>query len=444
MNKQPAELRVVVGLGKTGLSCVRYLVQQGFGVVVVDSRLNPPCMQILQQAFPQVKVYLGGFYPEILEQAAEIILSPGISMHEPEIQKIVQKGVRIIGDIELLVREVDAPIVAITGSNGKSTVTTLVGKMAEAAGIKVKVGGNLGIPVLDLLDQTTQLYVLELSSFQLETTCSLYSAAAVVLNISSDHMDRYSDFKEYLKTKQRIYLNSQIAVVNRDNPLTSVDAKLPKRIISFGLSEPNGKNFGIIGDSIVFEKQKLFPTNELKINGMHNVSNVLAALSLGTAIQLPFDAMLKAVREFCGLPHRCQWVTDINGVHWYNDSKGTNVGATKSAIEGLGVSSNGKIVLIAGGIGKGADFTDLYPAVEKYVRAIVLIGRDAKIIAQALANTSKILFAASMADAVAICKREALSGDAVLLSPACASFDMFNNFEHRGEVFMQEVRKNKG
>ncbi|MEI8054883.1 MAG: UDP-N-acetylmuramoyl-L-alanine--D-glutamate ligase [bacterium] len=441
MIKTNSHFKVIVGLGKTGLSCVRYLARQGFKIAVVDSRASPPELEHLRQNFPEVQVHLGGFDTAILAQADELIISPGVSLREPAIAACIQRGVKAIGDITLFARAATAPIIAITGSNGKSTVTSIVGLMAEAAGKKVKVGGNLGVPALDLLDPEAELYVLELSSFQLETTYSLKPTAATVLNISEDHMDRYHSQNEYLAAKQRIYSNCQTAIINRDEPLSYANVSLPKKVISFGADKPAGNNFGIADNHLVYGTKNLLLIAELKIKGLHNIANALASLALGIAVNLPPAAMLKTLREFPGLPHRCQWVANINNVGWYNDSKGTNVGATKSAIEGLGSGSQGKIVLIIGGIGKDADFSELCDAVAKYARAVILIGKDACLIEQALLGTSKMLRAISMAEAVTVCMREALPGDTVLLSPAAASFDMFNNFEHRGEVFMAEVKK---
>jgi len=441
MIKTNSHFKVVVGLGKTGLSCVRYLVKQGFKVAVIDSRMSPPGLEDLRQNFPEVQVHLGSFDAEILAQADELIVSPGVSLREPAIATCVQHGIKAIGDIELFARAAAAPIIAITGSNGKSTVTSLVGLMTEAAGKKVKVGGNLGVPALDLLNPEVELYVLELSSFQLETTYSLKPAAAVVLNISADHMDRYRNLDEYLTAKQHIYSDCQAAIINRDAPLSYANVSLPKKVISFGTDAPTENNFGIADNYLVYGTEKLLSIAELKIKGLHNVANALASLALGAAVNLPLAAMLQTLREFPGLPHRCQWIANINNVDWYNDSKGTNVGATKSAIEGLGSGSRGKIVLIVGGIGKDADFSELCDVVAKYARTVVLIGKDAFLIEQALLGTSKMIHAMSMAEAASVCVREALPGDAVLLSPAAASFDMFNNFEHRGNVFIEEVKK---
>ena len=431
MAKYNSNLKIIVGLGKTGMSCVRYLAKQGFNLAVVDSRVDPPGLAELRQNFPDIQVYLGGFDEDILSQANELIISPGVALSEPAIAACLKRGIKAIGDIELFARATKTPIVAITGSNGKSTVTSIVGAMVEAAGIKVGVGGNLGKPALDLLSEEADFYVLELSSFQLETTKSLQAEAAVVLNISSDHMDRYRDLAEYLTAKQRIYSGCRAAVINRDDPLSYDNVVLPQKTISFGVDD----------GYLMYGNEKLLLADELKIKGRHNAVNALAALALGKAINLPLSAMIKALRDFPGLPHRCQWIAKINNIDWYNDSKGTNVGATGSAIEGLGAERKGKIILIAGGIAKDKDFSLLHDPVARYARAVVLIGKDAELIERALTGASKILHASSMADAVAISNREALSGDAVLLSPACTSFDMFNNFEHRGEVFAMEVKK---
>ena len=402
-------MKVIIGLGKTGLSCVRYLLKKDTNIAVVDNRFDPPCLAELKNSFPNVPVYLGGFHEEILSKADEIIISPGVSA------KQIKNGKPIIGDIELFCRAAKAPIIAITGSNGKSTVTALVGEMAKCAGLKVKVGGNLGPPALDLLtDLKPDLYVLELSSFQLETTYSLKAKAAVVLNISPDHMDRYENIAEYTAAKMRIYNNCEVKIIPEQNA------------------------FKIRDNYLTYNNQKLLAIDELKITGQHQISNCLIALALGQAVNLPMPAMVKALREFKGLPHRCQWVAKINNVNYYNDSKGTNIAATKAAIEGLGPM--GPIVLIAGGQGKGADFSLLFPAVKKHVRALILIGEDADKLKTALTGACTIKMCSTMQDAVATAQQSAQPGDIVLLSPACASFDMFDNFEQRGNVFMNAVR----
>jgi len=432
---------LIFGLGKTGMSCVRHLVHKNYNLAVIDSRTTPPYLEELRRDFPNIPVFLGSFEQPLNDKAEEIILSPGISLQEPAIIKARAGGVSISGDIELFARHATAPIVAITGSNGKSTVTTLVGAMAKNAGIQVKVGGNLGTPVLDLLDEQAELYVLELSSFQLETTLSLKTKASVVLNITEDHMDRYCNFDEYLFAKQRIYQNCATAIINRDDPLSYSNIKLPKKVISFGLND--NKDFNINNGYLNHANKNLLKINELKIKGLHQVANALSALALGTAISLPEEIMIKTLREFPGLPHRCQWVAKINDVDWYNDSKGTNVGASCAAIEGLGKEIKGQIILIAGGLGKGADFTPLQKPLKKYARAVILIGKDAPKIAAALNNCVPIIHAHSLENAVDLAQQNATPHDLVLLSPACASFDMFDNFEHRGNEFTKEVLKRK-
>lgn len=440
MTQNDTNLKVVIGLGKTGVACVNYLCEQGFNVAVIDSRIAPPGLETIRQKYPQMLMHLGDFAASFLSDAAELIVSPGVSLQEPHIQKAIQRGVPAIGDIEIFAQQAKAPIVAITGSNGKSTVTTLVGAMAKTAGIIAQVGGNLGTPALDLLDPAAELYVVELSSFQLETTHSLKPVAATVLNICEDHMDRYTNLQDYVAAKQNIYRNCQIAVINHDDPVSFQGVALPPKVIDFGVHSKDGI-FSADNGFIKHANKNLLLINDLKIKGLHQVANALAALSLGTAINLPLEAMLETLRTFGGLPHRCQWVRTLHNVNWYNDSKGTNVGATKAAIEGLGAEIHGKIVLIAGGLSKDADFSLLRETVSKYVRTLILIGKDAKLIATALANTTKIVFASSMQQAVAFAAENAVPYDAVLLSPACASFDMFKDFEHRGRVFIEEVSK---
>jgi UDP-N-acetylmuramoylalanine--D-glutamate ligase len=438
-------MNIVIGLGKTGFSCVNYLVKRGIEVTVIDSRTEPPELNRLKKTFPQVPVYLGSFMPEILSQADELILSPGISLHTPEIFAQTKIGKSIIGDIELFTRHTKAPIVAITGSNGKSTVTTLVGEMAKNAGIIVGVGGNLGTPALDLITTPEpKLYVLELSSFQLETTSSLQAAAAVILNISPDHMDRYRNLDEYIAAKMNIYKNCQTAIINRDESFYQKPEFLRtypnlQSAESFGLNQSQDLNFGYHQGFLMHGAIKLLSCNDLRIKGAHQIANALAALALGQAIKLPMDVMLQTLREFVGLSHRCQWVRKLEEVDYYNDSKGTNVGATKAAIEGLGTGIAGKIILIAGGQGKNADFFLLSTTAKKYLRTAILIGEDAQKIGLALKNATQIAYAKSMEEAVSLARKAARKNDIVLLSPACASFDMFKNYEHRGEVFMQAV-----
>ncbi|MDQ8037457.1 MAG: UDP-N-acetylmuramoyl-L-alanine--D-glutamate ligase [Pedobacter sp.] len=439
-------LRVVVGLGKTGLSCVRFLKSRGYPVAVNDTRENPPGLAELRAEFPDVEVSLGKLDGELLLRAKEVVASPGISVKEPEIAAARKAGIVIAGDVDVFCREVSAPIVAITGSNAKSTVTTLVGLMAEKAGIDVGVGGNLGLPVLDMLREKGEqaLYVLELSSFQLETTHALRAAVAVVLNISEDHMDRYNSMQEYHQAKHRIFRHCQRYVINRDDALTIplIEESVPKT--SFGLGAPDLNQFGVLladGEKFLARgKEKLLPVSAMKIRGEHNVANALAALALGEAVNIPMAAMLQTLREFPGLPHRCELVSERDGIAWYNDSKGTNVGSTLAAINGLGAAIKGKLILIAGGVGKGQDFTPLSAPLVKYAKALVLIGEDGPKISAAVASSVQKVNATTLRDAIEKSQALAASGDAVVLSPACASFDMFKNYEDRGQQFVATVK----
>jgi UDP-N-acetylmuramoylalanine--D-glutamate ligase len=439
-----AKTYLIIGLGKTGLSCARYLHKQNISFTVMDTRDNPSGLAEFQKEFPEIAVYLGSLPEEIILQAEELIVSPGVSLHEPAIAKAIAQGIPAIGDVELFARAVKAPLIAITGTNGKGTVTTLVGDMARCAGKNVCVGGNIGTPVLDLLkERESDLYVLEISSFQLETTFSLKPFAATILNISADHLDRYDgDMNAYIAAKQRIYDHAENIIWNRDDLNTYSQNK--KNNINFGLSEPTTNQFGIRHHNnqiyLAFGNNNLLPITELKIKGQHNWLNALAALALGHTLQLPMSAMLQALREFKGLKHRCEWVTEKNDVQWFDDSKGTNVGATIAAIEGLGSSITGKIILIAGGLGKGADFSPLRSPVEKYVKAVILIGQDAPLIAQVVDGVTEIKYATNMEAAVTLANQLAQPGDAVLLSPACASMDMFRDAEERGDIFKTLVQ----
>lgn len=438
------DLNVIVGLGATGLSCVRHLKQKGCAVAVTDTRPNPPNLEAFKAQYPDVPVVVGGLDQALLNQAARIIISPGLSLNEPVIAEQIKRGKAVIGDIELFAEAVNVPVIAITGTNAKSTVTTLVGLMAAEAGYHVQVGGNLGVPALDLLhaDPKVNLFVLELSSFQLETTSSLHPSVATVLNITPDHMDRYVDLAAYQAAKHRIYQHCAAVVCNLDDPLTETPAE---RKFYFTLGTPAKNQFGLREKAgvtyLAFAEELLLPIDDLPVVGKHYQANALAALALGYAFGLPFAPMLKVLREFPGLPHRCQFVRERNGVRWYNDSKGTNVGATQAAIEGLGSEIQGKLIMIAGGVGKSADFSGLVPALEKYARHVVLIGEAANDIAQVIDGRIPVSYAKSMDEAVQQCDAAARSGDSVLLSPACASFDMFKNFEHRGQVFTEIVAK---
>nr|WP_288355901.1 UDP-N-acetylmuramoyl-L-alanine--D-glutamate ligase [uncultured Pseudomonas sp.] len=439
------QFRIVVGLGKSGMSLVRYLARQGVRFAVVDTRANPPELSTLREQFPQVEVRCGELDVEFLSRASELLISPGLAVATPALQEAAKRGVKLSGDIDLFARAAKAPIVAITGSNAKSTVTTLVGEMAAAAGRKVAVGGNLGTPALDLLADDVELYVIELSSFQLETTELLNAEVATCLNVSEDHMDRYADLPAYHLAKHRIFRGARQVVVNRDDPLSRpmIGDQVP--CWSFGLGKPDFKRFGLLEENgekyLAYQFDALLPVRELKVRGAHNQSNALAALALGHAVGLPMAAMLETLKQFTGLAHRCQWVGERAGVSYYDDSKATNVGAALAAIEGLGADIAGKLVLIAGGDGKGADFSSLRKPVAAHCRAVVLLGRDADKLAAVLDGAVDIIRVDSLQAAVERAAAIAQSGDAVLLSPACASLDMFKNFEERGRLFAQAVEE---
>ena len=440
--------RVVVGLGQTGLSCARYFAKRGVPFTLVDNRSNPPGLDAFKREFADVPLQLGEFSEALFNAASELIVSPGVALEEPAIAAAIRSGVNVCGDIDLFVREASsqkkhAPIVAITGSNGKSTVTTLVGEMAKAAQRNVGVGGNLGVPALDLLDDARDLYVIELSSFQLERAQPLNAEVATVLNVSPDHMDRYANLGAYHLAKHRVFRGCKQVVINRADALTRPLVPDSVQQWTFGIDAPDFKGFGLREQNgeryLAFEREILMPVRELKIAGEHNIANALAALALGHAVNLPMPAMLQTLRTFTGLAHRCQLIGEKNRVRFYDDSKGTNVGATVAAIEGLS-SATGKVVLIAGGVGKGAEFDDLQPAMAAHGRAAVLIGEAAPSIENVLKTTVAIERAGDMAAAVQQAARLAQPGDSVLLSPACASFDMFDNYAHRGDVFIDAVK----
>ncbi|WP_439136255.1 UDP-N-acetylmuramoyl-L-alanine--D-glutamate ligase [Pseudomaricurvus sp.] len=439
-----SNVTVLVGMGMTGQSAARYLTSVGRPFVWVDTREAPPALDSVRAQFPEANIELGELREDTLLAAAEIIVSPGVPLSNPVLVKAETEGIPMLGDIELFLREVKAPVIAITGSNAKSTVTTLVGEMAQNAGKQVLIGGNIGVPVLDLLQQpAAELYVLELSSFQLESIKQLNAEVATVLNVSEDHMDRYDSFAQYYIAKQRVYFGARKVVVNREDPLTAPPLAEGVEQFSFGLNMPDRRGFGVITkagqECLAFEFKALMPIDDIKIPGRHNVANALAALALGHAVDLPMDAMLQTLKVFTGLPHRCQWVAENGGVNYYNDSKGTNVGATLAALNGL-KKPNGKIVLIAGGVGKGADFSPLKAAAAG-LRALVAIGQDGDQIADLFADLVPVFQARNMAEAVELSARHAQSGDDVLLSPACASFDMYKGFEDRGEHFVQAVKE---
>lgn len=437
--------RIVVGLGKSGMSLVRFLARQGVPFAVADTRENPPELATLRAQYPQVEVRCGELDAGFLCRASELYVSPGLSLRTPALAEAAARGVRLSGDVDLFARHAKAPIVAITGSNAKSTVTTLVGEMAAAAGKRVAVGGNLGTPALDLLADDVELYVLELSSFQLETCERLGAEVATCLNVSEDHMDRYDGMADYHLAKHRIFRGARQVVVNRADALSRPLIADNVPCWTFGTSKPDFKAFGLVEEGgekyLAFQFETLMPVRELKIRGAHNQSNALAALALGHAVGLPFEPMLQALRRFAGLAHRCQWVGERAGVSFYDDSKATNVGAALAAIEGLGADIDGRLVLLAGGDGKGADFSALREPVAKFCRAVVLLGRDAERVGAALGDETPKVRMQTLDEAVRKAAELARPGDAVLLSPACASLDMFKNFEERGRLFARAVEE---
>ena len=437
-------MSLVVGLGRSGLSAVRALHSHGASVVVTDSRQEPPELPVLQRDFPNLPRYLGGFDAGLFAKAARLVVSPGVSVQTPEIAAAAARGIPVWGDVELFAQSTQVPIVAITGSNGKSTVTTLLGLMAEKAGLKTAVGGNLGIPALDLLAaekvETPDLYVLELSSFQLETTYSLNAKAAVVLNISPDHLDRYATLNDYIHAKRRIFRGDGYMVLNADDPTVIKMREPGRQVMFFSTRAPEAGAFGLIRRQgkiyLAYGDEPWLAAESLKIEGIHNLANALAALTLGFAIGLDRTAMVAALCEFSGLPHRSQLIAEHQGIRWYDDSKGTNIGATIAAVTGM----SGPLIVIAGGLGKGQDFTPLRAVFKDKVRALVLIGRDASLLVDAVADVVPTHHAASMEQAVELAAELAQPGDKVLLSPACASFDMFSGFEERGLAFAKAVR----
>jgi UDP-N-acetylmuramoylalanine--D-glutamate ligase len=453
---------LVLGLGDTGLSCARWLQARGAQVSVADSRAAPPQAARLAELAPGVPLVTGAFDPAQLQAAELLVLSPGVPLAEPAVAAAIAAGVEVVGDVELFARALAAinagravaskpaapmRLLAITGSNGKSTVTAMCGEMCRVAGLATCVAGNIGLPVLDALFEVEtghaaapQVWVLELSSFQLETTASLNATAATVLNVSEDHMDRYDGLAAYAAAKARIFSGDGIQVLNRDDELTLTMALPGRKVISFGLDRcPHDENFGLCEDELCLGGDMLMPMSALQVHGLHNVANALAALALTRTLDVPMATLLRGLTHFKGLPHRVEYVAEIDGVGYYDDSKGTNVGATEAALYGLGTR---RAVVILGGDGKGQDFGPLKAAVEANARAVLLIGRDAPLIAAAIEGCNIPTYpAASLPDAVEKSQRLALAGDAVLLSPACASFDMFRNYAHRAEVFVQAVHK---
>jgi UDP-N-acetylmuramoylalanine--D-glutamate ligase len=445
---------LVLGLGETGLSLARYLNAQGACVRVADSRLEPPGVTILRREMPQADVHCGPFGDDLLQGVDRIAISPGVPLAEPFVQRAIAHGIPVEGDIELLAQQLatndyrsNTKVIAITGANGKTTVTSMVGAMCVAAGLDTQVAGNISPAVLDALrgrKQQPQVWALELSSFQLETTYTLDADAAVVLNVTEDHLDRYAgSMDSYAAAKAAIFRGHGVQVLNRGDTRSAAMGIAGRKQLSFGLDAPATENdWGVLRDEtaiwLMQGKQKMMRADELHVSGLHNVANALAALALCRSLGMPLQPLVRALKAFKGLPHRVEKVAEVNGITYYDDSKGTNVGATEAALKGMGKPA----IVILGGDGKGQDFLPLKEAVAKHARAAVLIGRDAPLIEQALQGCGKpVLKALNMDEAVKIATANAQAGDAVLMSPACASFDMYKSYLHRAEVFIAAVKK---
>ncbi len=430
---------LVLGLGRTGLSCARYLTRKGLEVRVADTRAEPPGATALREQVPDAELHTGPFEPDLLDDVAQVVISPGLSLREPVAVEAVRRNLPVVGDIELFARETKAPVAAVTGTNGKSTVTALLAELATAAGRPAVAAGNLGEPALDALERPVPaLYVLELSSYQLETTYSLHTAVATVLNVTPDHLDRYDSIDEYAAAKARIFDDCETAVVNADDARVCAMPRPGQRVISFSVRDP-GADYSLVRTPepvLASRGEPLIPMSAMKLQGMHNAANALAALAMCEVLELRRGPVLDALAAFGGLAHRAQWVAELDGVRYVNDSKGTNVGATIAAVEGFA----GPLVLIAGGDGKNQDFAGLKPAFTGKVRHVVLIGRDAPVIAAALDGVCSTERASDMRAAVAAARASARPGDTVLLSPACASLDMYRDYAQRGEEFAAAVR----
>lgn len=427
---------LIVGLGSTGYSVAQFLKNTPIKFAVIDSRSKPPLIDSLREQMPDVPVFCGGFDQAAFEVATHLVVSPGVSLDEKAIHRAVLAGVKVISDIDLFACATDKPIIAITGSNGKSTVTTMLGDMGKAAGVKTAIGGNLGTAALDLLQQDAELYVLELSSFQLERTTALNAAAATVLNVSPDHLDRHDGMAGYAKEKQRIFRGDGVMVLNADDHVVMEMAEDHR--LSFYFSVQSQADFYLqrgASEQLTFDKQVLLDAAELPLEGSHNHANALAALALGHAVGLDLNGMCRALKQFKGLPHRMQRVAERHGIRWVNDSKATNIGACIAALQGY----QRKVILIAGGDAKGADMAELVPAIKEKAKAVILMGKDAQLIDQVLQGCVPTHFVMNMKQAVKVAAELAVAGDCVLLSPACASLDQYKSYADRGNKFVEAV-----
>ena len=422
---------LVLGLGDTGLSVARWVERQGGRVRAADTRSSPP-----RAADYRGELHTGAFTPALLAGVDLVCISPGLALDQPLVREARARNIPLLGDVELFARQARAPVLAVTGTNGKSTVTALTGHLLRAAGVDCEVAGNIAPPVLDALMKRAAppaAWVLELSSYQLETTSALEPHAAAMLNLSEDHLDRYRDIDEYAAAKARIFAGAGVQVLNRDDARSMAMARKGRRIMTFGLDAPREGDFGLRAGALVEGASAILAVADLPLHGTHNAANALAACALARALGVAREALARGLRTFRGLPHRLELVARIRGIDWYDDSKGTNVGATLAALRGLGRPA----VLILGGEGKGQDFTPLAEPVRRLARQVLLIGRDAPLIEKVVPGER----CGSLEEAVQKAARLAQPGDAVLLSPACASFDMFRDYRHRGEAFAAAVRK---
>lgn len=433
---------LVLGAGLTGMSCVRFLAKHQLSCHLNDSRENIINCEEFKQSFPDCSLHLGTWNEALIKQAQVILASPGIDLAAEGLNELISDDCQVMGDVELFCQITSKPMVAVTGSNGKSTLVSLLAHIGNSLGKNVALGGNIGVPVLEQLSDDIECYILELSSFQLETLHSMKAVAASVLNVSDDHLDRHLTIENYSEIKQRIYQQCQTAVINRDDKLSYSQINLHQRqLISFGSNAAKQGEFGLAWEGgkfyLTFGEEKLISLDELPLAGMHNALNYLAALALGYCLGWAIPEMVSHFSSFKGLEHRCQRISTTDNIAWINDSKATNVGATLAAINGLSSTLiDNKLILIAGGDGKGADFSLLKPSIEKAVSFLITLGKDGGEIANL---TSKSKQVATLAEAVNLANQQANSGDIVLLSPACASIDMFKNFAQRGDIFTHAV-----
>lgn len=438
---------VVLGAGLTGLSCVRFLQSHGINCCLNDSRANAVDSQVFTAEFPHCPLTLGEWQLQWLKDAEVVLLSPGIDLAAEQLDKVINEHCLVMGDVELFCQLSDATVIAVTGSNGKSTVVSLLEHLGNKLNLNVALGGNIGVPVLEQLKQPAACNILELSSFQLETLTSMKAISATVLNVSDDHLDRHKTLANYSKIKQKVYQQCDVAVVNRDDKFSYSRVELStQQVISFGSDIPKEDHFGLVDDngelSLMYGDKVLIDHKKLPLAGIHNALNYLAALALGKAANWSLTEMVANLASFEGLPHRCQRVPSHDNITWINDSKATNVGASIAAIDGLSptINSKSKLILIAGGDGKGADFTPLAQTIKQHVRYLITLGKDgAQLLAAAKLSDEHAFNVDSLAAAVEKAHKLAEQGDVVLLSPACASIDMFKNFAERGQLFVNAV-----